>query len=129
MDVRREVVLYSRQWGIGAFGPSTFPERTSTGARSRWSRMRTSSSRFAYSSSVRNCRVPNCAGRSNGTPYSPSAVHSPCRSGSPHSVRPVAAPVRLVWALTSPGGPARCIHADMVTRQAAVVRTMRITGS
>ena len=86
-EVRRDVVLYSRQCGIGAPAPCTGPDRTSTRARSCSSRTRMSCMRFAYSSSVRNCRVPYCAGRSNGTPYSPSVVHSPCRSGSPHGVR------------------------------------------
>src|SRR6185436_12969280 len=102
-DVRRDVVLYSRQCGIGAVAPCTRPDRTSTGARSCSSRTRTSCRRFAYSSSVRNCRVPYCAGRSNGTPYSLSVVHSPCRSGSPHGVRarravslPVCAPAASV---------------------------------
>ena len=42
--------------------------------------------------------MPNSAGRSSGTPYSPSVVHSPCRSGSPHDVRAVQVDSRFVCA-------------------------------
>jgi len=46
LSYSREAVLYPRQCGIGAFGPSTFPDSTSTRARSRSSRIRTSSNRL-----------------------------------------------------------------------------------
>src|SRR5262245_3646278 len=125
-DVRLDVVLYSRQCGIGALGPSTLPERTSTRARSRSSRTRISSRRPAYSWSLRNCRVPYCAGRSNGTPYSPSLVHSPCRSGSPHGVPALQFDSRFVWASSGPEAAiASAMDADVqkVRRVMAVLPT------
>ena len=44
-------------------------------------------SRCSNSASVSHCRVPNSAGRSNGTVSSASLVQVPDRSGSPHGVR------------------------------------------
>ena len=43
-------------------------------------------SRALNSSSVRNSRLPNCAGRSKGTPTMSVPGQIPCRSGSPHGV-------------------------------------------
>src|SRR5262245_19102893 len=43
--------------------------------------------RSAISLSVRNSRFPNSFGRSIGVPVS-ATDHLPCRSGSPHAVRP-----------------------------------------
>ena len=116
--------MYSRQCGIGAFGPSTFPDSTSTRARSRSSRIRTSSIRLAYSASVRNCRVPYCAGRSRGTPYSPSVVHSPCRSGSPQGVRSFHGPPRFACGSRVCAGS--CTDIAIVIALAASVQKTRV---
>src|SRR6478736_6040625 len=43
--------------------------------------------RCLNSSSVRYRRLPNCAGRSNGTPTMAVLGQIPCKSGSPHAVR------------------------------------------
>ena len=101
-----------------------FAGRTSTGVRSRASRCCTSAIRFAYSSSVRNSRVPNSAGRSNGTPNSPSLVHSPCRSGSPHEVRRAHWSGRLLCASARAVNPARCAHNPTTNTNAVVLQTV-----
>src|SRR5438552_1420875 len=109
---------------MGAPAPWTRPARTSTLARSCSSRTRVSSMRLAYSSSLRNCRVPNCAGRSNGTPYSPSVVHSPCRSGSPHGVRPRHVVSRFVCALAGRVHHITCADAAITNAPAVIVRIL-----
>ena len=68
-----------------------------------------------------------CAGRSNGTPYSPSVVHSPCQSGSAHAVRArhvvslfVRAPVR---SNSLPGGDWELDEVPAVRDRAHVAQT------
>src|SRR5437762_4354920 len=78
-DVRRDTrVHHSYQCS----GPAPTPRR----GPSSWPPSSPSSRRLANSSSFKSSRVPNCGGRSNGTPYI-ALVHSPCRSGCPHGVR------------------------------------------
>ena len=85
----------SSQCGGGEVTPPTSPSATiSAGGFSRSNSSTSSSACFAAcasrslsSASVRKRRVPNCSGRSNGTPTMSVLGQMPCRSGSPHGVR------------------------------------------
>src|SRR6185436_18408827 len=88
-DVRREGLPRSSQWFGGPVPAAPWPaargamnsSRSASSARSAWV------TRCENSSAVTVSRVPNCGGRSNGTPSSSSVVNRPEMSGSPHGVR------------------------------------------
>ena len=92
-EVRRDVSLRSSQCGGGDVAEPTAPAFAVSAVSTLNSALSVSScrsvcfNRCSNSASVRNCRSPYCALRSNGTDCSAALDQTPERSGSPHDVR------------------------------------------